>query len=65
MSDFNAWKSNYEHWRRVNETLGAGGVNPTVAKCKACGLALKAVMGFVCPHTSCPIQPKLTCEGDK
>ena len=35
--------------------------NPTVAKCGKCGLELKQVMWYVCPHFDCPCFSRVIC----
>ena len=30
-------------------------------KCSTCGLEWKGTMGYVCPNSACPVQPKITC----
>lgn len=30
-------------------------------KCPKCNMIWKGVMGYCCPHSDCPIQPKTTC----
>lgn len=36
--------------------------NPTVAVCGKCGIELKQVMHFACPHSDCPCQLKPRCS---
>ncbi len=32
-----------------------------IVTCPTCGVNLSGVMGYVCPRTDCPTQPRITC----
>jgi len=36
------------------------GPNPVVAVCGGCGRDVHMVEGYSCPHSNCPIQPRIT-----
>lgn len=39
---------------------GLSGPTVTSVTCSKCGMVWSGVMGYYCPQTNCPIQPKAT-----
>ena len=47
----------FNPWRTVPP-----GELPPVVKCPQCGMKWEGVMGYVCGSSTCPLQPKVTCN---